>query len=98
VLANDLGDDVHMIWGISKDFGASGLRYGVLYSQNELMLQGLSTLSTFTGVSGPIQYLVSELLTDDVWLSSFLNESRRRLVNSYRICIEKLEEMVRCRC
>lgn len=83
-----------MLWGISKDFGASGLRYGVLYSQNELMLEGLATLSTFSGVSGPIQYLVSELLTDDVWLSSFLEESRRRLVNSYRICTEKLEEMV----
>jgi aspartate/methionine/tyrosine aminotransferase len=94
VLDNNLGDDVHMIWGISKDFGASGLRYGVLYSQNELMLQGLATLSTFSGVSGPIQYLVSELLTDDVWLSSFLDESRRRLVNSYNICTEKLEEMV----
>lgn len=79
---------------MSKDFGASGLRYGVLYSQNELMLEGLATLSTFSGVSGPIQYLVSEILTDDVFVDSFLEESRQRLVNSYQICTNKLEEMV----
>jgi len=79
---------------MSKDFGASGIRYGVLYSQNEVMMEGFATLSTFTGVSGPIQYLASEILTDDVFVDQFLEQSRTRLVNSYRICTEKLEEMV----
>jgi len=94
ILNNELGSDVHMLWAASKDFGASGIRYGVLYSQNELLMEGLASLSTFTCVSGPIQYLMAELLTDDQFVDNFLEESRDRLIHSYNICTSKLEEMV----
>jgi aspartate/methionine/tyrosine aminotransferase len=30
-----LGEHVHIVWAFSKDFGASGLRCGVLVSENE---------------------------------------------------------------
>ena len=96
VLNNQLGNDVHMVWGLSKDFGASGLRVGVLYSQNETFMKALlaSNISIFSCVSGPIQYVVSELLTDDAFIDRFLEESRDRLRRSYEICVLKLEEMV----
>ena len=94
VLDNDLGNDVHMLWAVSKDFGGSGLRVGFVYSQNEIFMEGLATLSIFTAVSGPIQYLVAELLTDDEFSDSFLDESRDRIHQSYLICTNKLQEMV----
>lgn len=94
VLNNDLRDDVHMLWAVSKDFGASGLRVGLVYTQNEVLLEGIATLNTLSGVSGPIQYLVAELLTDDEYVDMFLAESRKRLRRSYSICTSKLEEMV----
>jgi aspartate/methionine/tyrosine aminotransferase len=93
-LDNQLGTDVHMVWAASKDIGSSGMRYGVLYSQNELLLKALASPAVFSCVSGPIQYLVSELLTDDVFVDNFLDESRRRLLYNYNICTRKLEEMV----
>jgi 1-aminocyclopropane-1-carboxylate synthase len=83
-----------MVWALSKDFCASGLRAGVVYSQNELFMEALATLNLFSCVSGPIQYLMAELLTDDMFVSRFLDESRARIVESYRICTTKLEEMV----
>jgi aspartate/methionine/tyrosine aminotransferase len=94
ILNNQLSHDVHQIWAISKDFASSGLRVGLLYTQNEVLLEGLSTLGIFTGVSGPMQFLVAELLTDDAFVDRFLNESRARIAHSYEICIHKLEEMV----
>lgn len=96
ILDNNLGNDVHMVWGLSKDFAASGLRVGVVYTQNELFMQALlaSNISIFSCVSGPIQYVVSELLTDDTFIDHFLEESRDRLRNSYEMCVLKLEEMV----
>lgn len=57
-------------------------------------MKALESTCAFTCVSGPIQYLVSELLTDDLFLDNFLNESRQLLVHSYTICTRKLEEMV----
>jgi aspartate/methionine/tyrosine aminotransferase len=94
ILKNDLGNDVHFVWAVSKDFGASGLRVGIVYSQSEVFLRGLATSNIFSCVSQPIQYLVSELWTDDQFLDEFLDESRHRLLISYSICISKLQEMV----
>lgn len=93
-LNNQLGPDVHFVWSLSKDFGASGLRFGVVYSQNQTFLDALANLNVFSGVSNPMQMVVSELLTDDDFVDSYLDESRNRLVRSYWICIQKLEEMV----
>ncbi|EEC51274.1 1-aminocyclopropane-1-carboxylate synthase, partial [Phaeodactylum tricornutum CCAP 1055/1] len=94
ILDNDLGSDVHMVWAVSKDFGGSGLRVGVVYSQNEIFMEGLATSNIFSGVSGPMQYLMCEILTDDAFVDRFLEESRTRVIQSYRICTAKLEEMV----
>lgn len=94
LLNNRLDDDVHFVWSISKDFGASGFRFGIVYSQNETFMAGLANLNIFSGVSHPIQMVVSELLTDDDFVDIYLDESRSRLRHSYLICVEKLEEMV----
>lgn len=94
ILDNQLGNDVHFVWSLSKDFGASGLRVGFVYSQNSTYIQGLANLNIFSGVSNPIQMVVSELLTDDSFVEDYLDASRDRLRESYLICVEKLEEMV----
>eukprot|EP00934_Nitzschia_sp_Nitz4_P005139 Nitzschia sp. Nitz4//scaffold38_size140716//92269//93917//NITZ4_003153-RA/size140716-augustus-gene-0.124-mRNA-1//1//CDS//3329550096//5129//frame0 len=93
-LDNNLGDDVHFVWSMSKDFGACGLRFGIVYSQNQVYIEGLANLNIFSAVSNPIQMVVSELLTDDPFVDSYLEASRLRLKQSYEICVEKLEEMV----
>ena len=94
ILDNDFGDNVHMVYALSKDFGASGLRFGILYSQNTLLMKGISLMNSFSAVSGPIQYMISEILTDDPFLTMFLQISRQRIYYSYNICVEKLNEMV----
>lgn len=94
ILDNELGNDVHFVWSVSKDFGASGLRVGFVYSQNATYIQGLANLNIFSGVSNPIQMVVSELLTDDEFVDLYLDASRERLKESYMLCVEKLEEMV----
>lgn len=94
VIDNKLGDDVHHIWALSKDFGASGFRVGTLYTQNEKLLAALANLNIFSGVSHPIQMITAELLTDDIFVDNFLDAARERLFFSYSICVKKLEEMV----
>jgi aspartate/methionine/tyrosine aminotransferase len=94
VLNNRLGHDVHLLYALSKDFGSSGLRVGILYTQNDDLLDALPSVNIYTCVPGPIQYLVAELLTDDAFVESFLETSRNRLLYSYSICAQKLDEMV----
>lgn len=35
------GEYVHIVWGVSKDFCASGLRLGVIYSDNPLVINAI---------------------------------------------------------
>jgi aspartate/methionine/tyrosine aminotransferase len=94
VLDNQLGDDVYMLWALSKDFGASGFRVGAIYSQNAQFMEALGNLNVFSGVSQPIQAIIADILTDDRFIDHFLENSRERLRYSYQLCTSKLEEMV----
>lgn len=93
-LNNNLGNDVHHVWALSKDFGASGFRIGTLYSQNQRLLSSVANLNIFTGVSHPMQMIVQEMLLDDHFVYSFLEQSRQRIRFSYDLCVARLDEMV----
>ena len=94
ILNNELGDDVHLLYGLSKDFGASGFRVGMLYTHNKLLLAALANLNIFSGLSHPMQMVLAEILTDDNFLDGFLDDCRATLLWSHAICVQKLEEMV----
>mmetsp|Transcript_6775 Transcript_6775/g.12073 ORF Transcript_6775/g.12073 Transcript_6775/m.12073 type:complete len:488 (-) Transcript_6775:183-1646(-) len=93
-LNNDLRNDVHHVWALSKDFGASGFRIGTLYTQNQALLSAVANLNIFSGVSHPMQMIVSEILTDDHFIYSFLENSRNRIRYSYELVCSRLDEMV----
>jgi len=94
VLGNQLHNDVHFLWGLSKDFGASGFRCAILYTQNKQLLQSLANLNMFASVSNPMQMIIAEILVDDRFIDGFFEGARNQLAYSYDICVRKLEEMV----
>jgi 1-aminocyclopropane-1-carboxylate synthase len=94
ILDNNLGDDVHFLWGLSKDFGASGWRIGILYSQNKRLIAALANLNIFSAVSQPMQMILADILMDHDFVQGFLDHSRSLLLKSYKICTRKLDEMV----
>lgn len=79
----ELGDLVHIVWAFSKDFGASGLRCGVLVTENDDLLQAVDALSYWCLVSGHTQFLLSEIVADSSWIDGFLAENRRALRHAY---------------
>lgn len=93
ILENKLGHDVHFIWALSKDFGASGLRVGILYTQNNTILSSFGNINMFSGVGGPMQAIVAKLLSDDDYIDKFLHTSRELLRASYDKVTQGLEEI-----
>ena len=92
-MENDLGNDLHMLWALSKDFGASGFRVGVLYTQNKHIIRAMGNLNIFSSVSHPMQIMVSEMLKDETFVDSYLSTSRNLLQRSYNVVVKSLEEM-----
>lgn len=83
MLENKLGNHVHFLWSLSKDFGGSGLRCGVMYSQNRSLLQAMGACNDTMMVSNLMQHVAGCLLQDTPFIEAYLRENRTRLFRSY---------------
>jgi 1-aminocyclopropane-1-carboxylate synthase len=90
-LRDTLGDAVHLVWSFSKDFGASGLRCGVLVSENTQVMQAVGGLAYWAVCSGHTQHLLSGFIDDDAAVDAYLGEMRAGLADAYQRVTAGLE-------
>lgn len=74
-----LGERVHVVWAFSKDFGASGLRCGVLVSENEDVIRAVDQLAYWAAVSGHTQHLLGQLVADTQTVDAYVDRMRAAL-------------------
>ena len=79
----ELGEMVHVVWAFSKDFGASGLRCGVLVSENEALLQAVDGLAYWACCSGHTQHLLGQVIADDAWIDDYVARNQSALGSAY---------------
>ncbi|TFK56134.1 PLP-dependent transferase [Heliocybe sulcata] len=89
-VARETGCDparVHVLYGMSKDFGANGLRLGVLVTQhNPQLRRTLLGISLLIKVSSPADALWSALLNDDKMLEKVVTTNQQRLAETVVYC------------
>lgn len=90
-LRPSLGDRVHVVWAFSKDFAASGLRCGVLISENERLRAAVDGLSYWAACSGDTLHLLRSWITDEAWLRTYIAAVRERLGASRGIVTDHLD-------
>ena len=93
LLNNQLGDFVHVLWGVSKDLGASGLRAGVLYTHNAALLAAISASNIAYQVSGITQAILTDILADHSFLQLLQRENCARIQHSYRLLTSGLDRL-----
>ncbi|HET6583342.1 MAG TPA: aminotransferase class I/II-fold pyridoxal phosphate-dependent enzyme [Nannocystaceae bacterium] len=82
-LRPSLGDFVHIVWAFSKDFGASGLRCGVLVSENAEVISAVDQLAYWSACSGHTQFLLSSFVADAAAVDAHVAEVRRDLAETH---------------
>lgn len=94
-----LGPYVHFVYAFSKDFAISGLRVGVMYSENEEIRLPLQKLNDLCSVSSQTQCLVEDMLKEVSpsssmpWTQEFLEENQRRIrerKDAWESCLDEL--------
>ncbi|VTJ66308.1 Hypothetical predicted protein [Marmota monax] len=84
----------HVLWGMSKDFGMSGLRFGTLYTENQDVATAVASLCHYHGLSGLVQYQVAQLLQDHDWINRvYLPENLARLKAAHTYVSEELRAL-----
>ena len=86
-----LGEHVHIVWAFSKDFGASGLRCGVLVSENPAVNAAVDGLAYWACCSGHTQHLLGEVISDDAWVDGYVASMRMLLGGAYDRVAEALK-------
>ncbi len=78
-----LGQYVHIVWAFSKDFGASGLRCGVLVSENADVIAAVDQLAYWAACSGHTQWLLSQLVADEASVDAYVAAMQADLRQTY---------------
>lgn len=82
-LRDRLGESIHIVWAFSKDFGMSGLRAGVIYTENEEVGHSLSVQAMWSSISGDTQHLLAEMVSDEIWAAGYVTEMQGILRDAY---------------
>jgi aspartate/methionine/tyrosine aminotransferase len=86
-------DLVHVLWGMSKDFGANGLRVGAIISQsNPELHSALKAMSLYSYVSGLSDQITSSLLLDDAFTDRYITLNRERLSDAHAFFVQMLKK------
>ncbi|KAK1849664.1 ACC synthase [Colletotrichum chrysophilum] len=81
-------DRIHTIWGMSKDFGANGLRIGAVISQsNPALHKALVAVALYSSPSSASDHIAANILEDEKWSDSLIQENRTRLARRYQLIV-----------
>lgn len=83
---------VHVLYGMSKDLAAGGLRIGALYTRNRELWLCLSAMNQFHWIPGPADAIATAMLENEEWLAGFLEESRKGLGKMSALTRQALRE------
>ncbi|XP_062074423.1 1-aminocyclopropane-1-carboxylate synthase-like [Humulus lupulus] len=86
-------DLIHIIYSLSKDMGFPGFRVGIIYSYNDEVVSCARKMSSFGLVSTQTQHLIAAMLSDEVFVNSFLTESARRLAIRHKVFTSGLSQV-----
>lgn len=85
-------DLVHVLWGMSKDFGANGLRVGTIISQSNSDLQtALKATALYSYISGLSDQITAAILNDDAFTDRYIQLNREKLSQAHEFTTRLLQ-------
>ena len=84
--SSPLLSQVHVLGGPTKDLGCSGIKAGILITENADVRRSVSTALQATPISGVTDAALSHILADQVQLEDLLKENQRLLGEAMDLC------------
>jgi aspartate/methionine/tyrosine aminotransferase len=84
---------IHVLWGLSKDFGANGMRIGVIVSQNNNpFLTACRTACIYSSPSSLAENAALAVLSDSDFLASYIQTNRERISAAHTHAVQLLHK------
>lgn len=86
-------ENIHLLYGMAKDFGLAGIKTGFYYSRNRECVEAMSAATYFHPVSTYTQALVADFLADANAVKDFTHESNARVSKALALLKSLLPEV-----
>lgn len=86
-------DLLHVTYGLSKDFGAAGLRVGAIITRSKPVLRAIAAAMRFHNPSGASIAIGSAMLENREWCRAFIGGSRAKLAQAYQHVTKGLRDI-----
>ncbi|KAI4339800.1 hypothetical protein MLD38_024700 [Melastoma candidum] len=90
---HSLSQRIHLVYSLSKDMGMPGFRVGLIYSNNPSLVSAATKMSSFGLVSAQTQYLLANMLSDESFVHSYIEENRKRIRERKQLMVSRLHEV-----
>ncbi|KAK7433176.1 hypothetical protein QQZ08_000107 [Neonectria magnoliae] len=84
---------LHVTYGLSKDFGAAGLRLGAIITRSQPVLAAVAAAMRFHNPSGASLAIGTAMLEDRRWCRAFIASSREKLAAAHAHVTRGLRDM-----
>lgn len=84
---------LHLMYGMSKDMAAAGLRIGCFWTLNAELMTAMGNAAQFHRTGILDNNLAVAILEDKAWLDRFFEHSRTRLAENNKLCRRFLDDM-----
>lgn len=84
---------LHHWYALSKDFGASGFRVGMVYSLNKTFLEAYNNLNAPSMVSNFTQWIFELVLNDYDFIEKYIHNNQQLLTENYLTVIRTLRKL-----
>lgn len=84
---------VHVLWGVSKDFSANGLRVGCLISQNNPdFIAAVQQVGLYSYSSSISDHIIANVLEDESFVDGYVELNQSRIAEAYSLAAGFLQE------
>ncbi|KAL4733013.1 pyridoxal phosphate-dependent transferase [Aspergillus similis] len=83
---------VHVLWGMSKDFGANGLRVGAVISQGKELNIAQKCLSLYSFVLSLSDQITASIMENDAFTDDYIRTNREKLSESHAFLVSLLKK------
>ena len=91
---NDLESEyLHLWYGLSKDFAMSGLRFGIIHSLNQDLMNAFRNGNIPHMVSNHTQWMIGELFKREDFLKDYIQENKKQVTSSYKEVVKTLKKI-----
>ncbi|MBD64584.1 MAG: hypothetical protein CME62_05230 [Halobacteriovoraceae bacterium] len=92
-LARERKLPAHLLYGMAKDFAIAGFKVGFFYSEDNELVEAMSSLCYFHPVASLTQLAVADLLSDEQFLHHYIELNQERLNKTKRDLIHRNDHL-----